>query len=182
MLLTVMREFSISSAVRTGPLAPRFSIALGSGVLLVFAVLVLPLVIALLFAALGAPVVSLLQRAAVPRKLGAGLVVLSGLGFVVLLLTFVGQQIADDVDDQTFRVPLHATWTTGPISEIDDRVDAGVEAGECAVELCERLGSHRTVERLRQLRNEVERRRSHRGARELADRIRAFRPPSSVEC
>ncbi|MCC8251552.1 hypothetical protein [Saccharothrix luteola] len=61
-------------------------------------------------------------------------------------------------------------------------MDAGVEAGECAVELCERLGSHRTVERLRQLRNEVERRRSHRGARELADRIRAFRPPSSVEC
>lgn len=32
--------------------------------------------------------------------------------------------VGDRVDDQTFRVPLQATWTTGAISEIDDRVAA----------------------------------------------------------
>ncbi|GAA3463643.1 tetratricopeptide repeat protein [Saccharothrix longispora] len=62
---------------------------------------------------------------------------------------------------------------------LDDRVDTAVQEGGQAVDLCERLVSHRTVERLRPLRNEAERRRSHRGARELAERIRAFRPPAS---
>ncbi|XVS60932.1 hypothetical protein ACQPYE_21750 [Actinosynnema sp. CA-299493] len=62
---------------------------------------------------------------------------------------------------------------------LEDQVDAGVEVGARAVDLCEQLASHRTVERLRPLRNEAQRRRSHRGARNLADRIRAFRPPSS---
>lgn len=32
--------------------------------------------------------------------------------------------IGDGEDDQTFRVPLEATWTTGAISQIDDRVAA----------------------------------------------------------
>ncbi|MGM1062246.1 tetratricopeptide repeat protein [Saccharothrix sp. Mg75] len=62
---------------------------------------------------------------------------------------------------------------------LDDRVDDAVEAGGRAVDLCERLVSARTAERLRPLRNEAERRRSHRGARALADRIRAFRQPTS---
>lgn len=93
-----------------------------------FAVLVLPLVIALLFAALGAPVVSLLQRAAVPRKLGAGLVVLSGLGFVVLLLTFVGQQIADDVDDLSQQVvsgldEIQNWLKSGPLNVSDTQIN-----------------------------------------------------------
>ncbi|MEU4742649.1 tetratricopeptide repeat protein [Actinosynnema sp. NPDC023658] len=60
---------------------------------------------------------------------------------------------------------------------VDDQVHEGLEAGARAVDLCEQLASHRTAERLRPLRNEAQRRRSHRGARELADRIRAFRPP-----
>ncbi|MEU4445166.1 hypothetical protein AB0K14_23700 [Actinosynnema sp. NPDC050801] len=96
----------------------------------------------------------------------------------VLLLTAAVDGYGDDMT----RSRAFSLISLAACHLIDDRVDAGVEAGECAVELCERLGSHRTVERLRQLRNEVERRRSHRGARELADRIRAFRPPSSVEC
>ncbi|MEU4445671.1 tetratricopeptide repeat protein [Actinosynnema sp. NPDC050801] len=62
---------------------------------------------------------------------------------------------------------------------LEDRVDAGVEIGSHAVDVCEQLASHRTVERLRPLRNEAQRRQSHHGARNLADRIRAFRPPPS---
>jgi hypothetical protein len=59
---------------------------------------------------------------------------------------------------------------------IGDRVELAVAVGHEALNLCSRLVSARTVERLRPLRNEAERRRSHPAARELAERIRTFRP------
>ncbi|MEU4745224.1 tetratricopeptide repeat protein [Actinosynnema sp. NPDC023658] len=59
---------------------------------------------------------------------------------------------------------------------LDDQVDAAVELGNEAVDRCEVLTSTRAVERLRPLRDEAARRRSHPGALALVKRIRAFRP------
>jgi hypothetical protein len=59
---------------------------------------------------------------------------------------------------------------------LEDRVDLAAEVGHEALDLCARLVSARTVERLRPLRNEAERRRSHPAARELAERIGTFHP------
>jgi hypothetical protein len=59
---------------------------------------------------------------------------------------------------------------------LDDQVEAAVELGNQAVDRCEVLTSTRTVGRLRPLRDEAARRRTHPGALALAARIRAFRP------
>lgn len=63
--------------------------------------------------------------------------------------------VGDDTADQTFRMPLYATWMTGPAAEVSDRVDAivegmrhGVPYGDSKVPgakwlralVCERLG------------------------------------------
>ena len=58
-----------------------------------FAVVVLPLVIALLLTALVVPLVDLLGRARVPRGVASLIVVLGTIGVVALLLTFAGAQI-----------------------------------------------------------------------------------------
>src|SRR3954452_7202029 len=63
-----------------------------------FVVIVFPIVIALFISALTAPLVALLQRLYVPRKLAALLVVIGGIAVVALLLTFVGQQVASSID------------------------------------------------------------------------------------
>jgi tetratricopeptide (TPR) repeat protein len=57
---------------------------------------------------------------------------------------------------------------------VADDVEQGVVVGHQAVDLCQRLTSSRTSERLRSLRNEAVRRRSHPGAFELAKRIGTF--------
>ncbi len=92
-----------------------------------FVVLVLPLVVALLFAALTAPLVNLMQRA-MPRKLAAGLIVLGGLGFVSLLLTFVGQQVATGVGDLSKQVvvgleEIQKWMQTGPFHVSDSQIN-----------------------------------------------------------
>ncbi len=58
-------------------------------------VISIPVVIALLLTALVGPVVGAGQRLRLPRRLAALLTVVGGLGLVSLLLTFVGQQVAD---------------------------------------------------------------------------------------
>ena len=96
------------------------------------AVVVIPIVVALLIAALVVPVVALLQRTGLSRGLASLLVVIGGLLFVVALLTFAGQQVAngaDDLADQTVKGldeikdwlkngPLHASD-----SQINDYID-----------------------------------------------------------
>ena len=77
----------------------RFLVIAAAGYLILwlfafFAVIAVPVAVALLIAALVAPVVSRLDRLGMPRGLAAGLVVLGGLGSVGLLLTFVGAQVA----------------------------------------------------------------------------------------
>ena len=93
-----------------------------------FAVLVLPLIIALLIAALSAPLVAAMQRAKMPRKAASGLVVLGGLGVVALLLTFVGQQIIEDIDDLSRQVvsgldEIQDWLKTGPLGVSDSQIN-----------------------------------------------------------
>ena len=69
-----------------------------------FVVVVFPVVIALFISALTAPLVSVMERFYVPRKLAALIVVIGGLAIVALLLTFVGQQVASSIDDLSGKV------------------------------------------------------------------------------
>jgi putative heme transporter len=102
-----------------------------------FAVVTVPLAIALLISALVIPVVDGLDKI-MPRGLAALLVVFAGIGFVVALLTFAGQQVANgatDLADQTVQGldeikdwlkngPLHAS--DSQINEYIDRVQQAI--------------------------------------------------------
>ncbi|QIX28827.1 AI-2E family transporter [Nocardioides sp. JQ2195] len=97
-----------------------------------FAVITLPLVIALLIAALAAPLVRAMKAIGVPRALGAGLVVLGGIAVVGALLTFVsreviagGTQLADQVVDGIGRI---RTWLQdGPLQASDSQINGWLE-------------------------------------------------------
>lgn len=92
-------------------------------------------------------------------------------GLAVLKLTAAVEGFGLDMT----RSRAFAPMSLATCHLLDDRVDAAAAVGHEALDLCTRLMSTRTVERLRPLRNEAERRRSHPAARELAERIRAFR-------
>lgn len=64
-----------------------------------FAVVVFPLAVSLLAAALLGPAVRWLTRHGVPRRVASLLVVVLGLGAIALLLAFVGSQIANGAQD-----------------------------------------------------------------------------------
>jgi predicted PurR-regulated permease PerM len=101
-----------------------------------FAVVTIPIAVALLISALVIPVVDGLDRV-MPRGLAALLVVFAGLAFVVAMLTFAGQQVANgatDLADQTVQGldevknwlkdgPLHASD-----SQINDYIDRAQKA------------------------------------------------------
>ena len=102
-----------------------------------FAVVSIPIVVALLIAALVQPVVDGLHRLGLPRGLASILVVISGIAFVAALLTVAGQQVANganDLADQTVKGldeikvwlkdgPLHASD-----SQINNYIDRTQEA------------------------------------------------------
>jgi len=92
-----------------------------------FSVIVLPLVIALLIAALAAPLVELGERIGIRRRLGSILVVVGGLGLVSLLLTFVGQQVSQGASDLAEQVVSGIeeirTWLKeGPLQASDSQI------------------------------------------------------------
>ena len=102
-----------------------------------FAVLMLPLAIALLLAALVAPVVDWLTRLGVRRSAAAILVVVGTLASVVALLTFAGQQVAEGAADLADSVVAGLDEVTdwlknGPLnasdSQINDYIDRVQEA------------------------------------------------------
>ncbi|HWJ65328.1 MAG TPA: AI-2E family transporter [Nocardioides sp.] len=82
----------------------RLLLIAGAGYLLLrlvgyFAVVTVPIAVALLISALAAPFVDLLTRIGAPRGLSALLVVLSGFAVVGALLTFAGNQVAAGAND-----------------------------------------------------------------------------------
>lgn len=95
-----------------------------------FAVIVIPLIVALLITALVVPLVQVLQRLRVPRALASLLVVVLTLGSISLLLTFVGQQVASGLDDLNQQVvqgidQVREWLKTGPLQLSDADLQQG---------------------------------------------------------
>ncbi|MBU1802029.1 MAG: AI-2E family transporter, partial [Actinobacteria bacterium] len=98
----------------------------------------LPLAIALLIAALVTPVVQGLQRIGFPRSLSAIVVVIGVIGFVALMLTFAGQQIANgaaDLADSTVKgLEDIRTWLKdGPLNASDSQIDNVIAEAQEAI-------------------------------------------------
>ncbi len=92
------------------------------------AVITLPLAIALLGSALAIPVVHGLRRIGLPRGAATGVVMVLGLGTVALLLTFVGQQVAQGATDLADSVvaglgQVRDWLRTGPLGVSDSQLD-----------------------------------------------------------
>ena len=113
-----------------------------------FVVVVFPVVIALFIAALTAPLVALLQRFYVPRKLAALLVVVGGIAVIALLLTFVGQQVASSIDQLSEKVSgglgeIEHWMQTGPLHASDSQINTWIaNAQDWIQKQGKDLGSH----------------------------------------
>jgi predicted PurR-regulated permease PerM len=115
----------------------RFLVMCGAlGIILyllnLFLVVVLPIVVALLISALVTPVVRGLQNLGLSRKVAALFVVLFGIGFIVLLGTFVGNQVSQGVSDLSGQVAdgieqIRDWLRTGPFHVTDSQIDSGLE-------------------------------------------------------
>jgi predicted PurR-regulated permease PerM len=97
-----------------------------------FVVVVFPVVIALFIAALTAPLVAVMERFYLPRKLASFLVVVGGLAIVALLLTFVGQQVASQMDQLSKQVSgglgeIKHWLQTGPLHASDSQINNAID-------------------------------------------------------
>jgi predicted PurR-regulated permease PerM len=93
-----------------------------------FAELTIPLVVAILITALGAPIVSLLERAGIRRGRAAGLVVIGLLALVVTMLVLAGQQVASGANDLASQVSdglgkIEEWLKTGPLDLTDSQIN-----------------------------------------------------------
>ena len=103
-----------------------------------FAVVTIPLIVALLIAALVSPLVDGLNRFGLPRGLASILVVLAGLTFVAGLLAFAGQQVANganDLADQTVKgLDEIKTWLKdGPLHASDSQINDYIDRTQKAI-------------------------------------------------
>jgi putative heme transporter len=101
--------------------------ALFSGVVF-FAELTIPILIALLIAALGSPVVSAMERVGIRRGIGAAIVVIGLLALVATMLTFAGQQVANGANDLANQVSdglgeVRNWLQTGPLHVSDSQIN-----------------------------------------------------------
>ena len=102
-----------------------------------FAVVTIPLVVALLIAALAGPLVDRMDNV-MPRAIAAMIVVILGIAFVATLLTFAGQQVAtgaQDLADQVVKgLGQIKTWLkTGPLNASDSQINSYIEATQKAI-------------------------------------------------
>ena len=103
-----------------------------------FAVITLPIAISLLFAALAVPVVNALRRIGLPRGPSTGIVMLLGIGTIALLLTFVGQQVAQGASDLADSVvtgldQVRDWLRSGPLAVSDSQLDGYIKEIQGAV-------------------------------------------------
>ncbi len=103
-----------------------------------FAVITIPVAIALLVAALVSPVVRSLQRIGLPRGLATVLVMIAGIATVGALLTYAGQQIASgasDLADSTVEgLGQIKDWLkTGPLHASDSEINRYIERAQDAI-------------------------------------------------
>ncbi|CUR56926.1 conserved membrane hypothetical protein [metagenome] len=116
-----------------------------------FAVITLPLAVALLIAALAAPMVAALRRIGLPRGPSTGIVMLLGIAMVSLLLTYVGQQVAQGATDLADSVvqgleQVRDWLRTGPLNVSDSQLDGYIEEMQGAI--TESTGTNGLVTRL----------------------------------
>ncbi len=100
-----------------------------------FAELTIPLVIAILVTALGAPLVAALERVGIRRKAGAAIVVLGGLLLVAAMLALAGQQIAGGANDLAAQVSsglgdLKDWLKTGPFHLSDSQISDYIQKAQ----------------------------------------------------
>ncbi len=103
-----------------------------------FAVMVIPVVVALLISALVVPVVDRLVRAGVRRSVAAILVVLFTIASVVALLSFAGQQVANgasDLADQTVAglQEIRDWLRDGPLNASDSQINDFIQRAQDAI-------------------------------------------------
>ena len=118
----------------------RFLIISAAGALILwllnfFLVVVLPIVIALLIAALATPMIGWAQRIGIPRKVAALLIVLFGLGFIALLVTFVGNQVSQGVGDLSKQVDsgieqIRDWLRSGPLHVTDSQISGALDKAQ----------------------------------------------------
>jgi predicted PurR-regulated permease PerM len=121
----------------------RFLVVVGAGyvvsrVIAKFSLVVLPLVIALLLAALVIPLVELLSRIGFRRGLASIIVVIGSLAVLSLLITFAGQQIATGAQDLAKQVvtgleQIRVWLKTGPLHASDSQINDYIKAAQDAV-------------------------------------------------
>jgi len=100
-----------------------------------FAELTIPVIIALLIAALGSPFVAWMERVGVRRGVGAAIVVLGLLALVATMLALAGQQVANGANDLATQVSDGLgeikTWLqTGPFHVSDSQINAYIQKAQ----------------------------------------------------
>ena len=100
-----------------------------------FLVVVLPLVIALLIAALTSPLLGWLQRIGIPTKVGALLIVVFGVALIAVGITFVGNQVSSGVGDLSKQVTdgidqIRDWLRTGPLNVTDSQISEGLDRAQ----------------------------------------------------
>jgi len=122
----------------------RFLVIVGAGYVLTlgigkFALVILPVVIALLLSALVSPVRDWLVRGLrLPRGPASLLVVIGTLGVLALLLTFAGQQISTGANDLSKQVvdgleQIRVWLKTGPLHASDSQINGYLQSAQDAV-------------------------------------------------
>jgi predicted PurR-regulated permease PerM len=107
-------------------------------VLQFFVVVVLPLTVALLIAALVGPVVAWLQNLGLPRQLAALLVVLGLIGVIVLMVGFVSNQVLSGMGDLSKQVSdgidqIREWLRTGPLNVTDSQISEGLDTAQAQI-------------------------------------------------
>jgi len=118
----------------------RLLLIAGAGYLLLwlvgyFAVVTVPLAVALLISALAAPFVQGVNRAGLPRGLSALLVVITGFVVVGMLLSFAGQQVAagaTDLADSTVQglQEIRDWLKDGPLHASDSQINDYIKSAQ----------------------------------------------------
>ena len=114
-------------------------------VLAYLAVITLPLAVALLITALVGPAVARLQSIGLPRPLATGAVMIVGIALVVMLLAYVGQQVATGAQDLADSVvegldQVRQWLLTGPLNLSDSQLNGWLESAQRTITEQSRAG------------------------------------------
>ncbi|WP_244931793.1 AI-2E family transporter [Nocardioides sp. W7] len=122
----------------------RFLVIVVAGAVVAYAVsylsvVFLPIAIALLITALAIPLVDLLHRTGLPRGLASLLTVIAGIATIVLLLTYVTQQVAagaNDLANSTVEgLDEVKRWLkTGPLNASDSQINDYIAQAQEAIQ------------------------------------------------